>query len=112
MIGDWEAIRDFLIGYCGRDDVSACRTSFIEYRALIKAHNDREYAAWDRVRTLAHNAYMLTATKGTKIKDRKKFMPLAWDEMYKREIKAIPQPASEAEISELNRIANLFLKKK
>jgi hypothetical protein len=31
--------------------------------------------------------------------------------MNKREIKAIPQPASEAEISELNRIANLFMKK-
>lgn len=92
--------------------MSACRTSFVEYRALIKAHNDREYAAWDRARMLAHNAYMLTATKGTKIKDRKKFMPLAWDEMNKREIKAVPQPASEAEISELNRIANLFLKKK
>lgn len=101
-----------MIGYCGRGEIEACRTSFIEYRALIKAHNDREYAAWDRVRMLAHNAYMLTATKGTKIKDRKKFMPLAWDDMNKREIKAIPQPASEAEINELNRIANLFMKKK
>lgn len=78
---------------------------------MIKAHNDKEYAAWDRVRMLAHNAYMLTAIKGTRIKDRKKFMPLVWDEMNKREIKAIPQPASEAEINELNRIANLFMKK-
>ena len=91
--------------------MSACRTSFVEYRALIKAHNDREYAEWDRVRMLAHNAYMLTATKGTKIKDRKKFLALAWDEMNKREIKAISQTEGEAEISELNRIANLFMKK-
>lgn len=66
--------------------------------------------AWDRVRTLAHNAYMLTATKKTKIKDRRKFMPLAGDEIFKekKEIRAIPQPATEAELRELTRILQLI----
>lgn len=107
----WEPRRDFLIGHCGKSEIEAERTGWVELRALLKAHRERQYDAWRRARLIAHSVYLYAPTfaKGVrKETDPTKFYPLEGDkEMEDRKERPVTH-LTKNDIKELNRIKALI----
>ena len=107
----WEPRRDFLIGHCGKSEIEAERTGWVELRALMKAHREQQYDAWRRARLIAHSVYLYAPTfsKGVrKETDPHKFYPLEMDkEMEDRRERPVTH-LSKNDIEELNRIKALI----
>lgn len=78
---------EFLVGECGKSEYQAYfEVTYSEYLLLQKAFQMREHRSWERTRMLAYNHYLLTATKGVKCRDIRKFYPLPMDEIIRSEM--------------------------
>lgn len=108
----WEPRRDFLIGHCGKSEIEAERTGWVELRALLKAHREKQYDAWRRARLIAHSVYLyapMFSSKGLrKETDPHKFYPLEGDEQMNAAKEYPVTHITEDEIKELNRIKALI----
>ena len=106
----WEARRDFLIGCCGKTEREAETVSWTELRALEKAFADREHAAWDRARFIAHLNYLTQPVWGkgvTKERDARKFHPFPWDKLTEAELHPTVVKITKKDEEKLNKIFEL-----
>ena len=106
----WEPRRDFLIGCCGKTEREAETVSWTELRALEKGWLDREHAAWDRARFIAHLNYLCQPVWGkghTKEKDARKFHPFPWDKPTEAELHPTVVKISKKDEQKLNKIFEL-----
>ena len=102
----WEERRDFLIGCCGKTEREAETGSWTELRALEKGYADREHAAWERARFVAHLNYLTQPVWGKgqqKEKDPRKFHPFPWDKTDERQIVPDKQPTKK-DMEKLNKV--------
>lgn len=111
MVEPWEPHRDFLIGHCGKSEIEAERTGWVELRALQKAHRERQYDAWRRTRLIAHSVYLYAPVFGKgvhKETDPHKFYPLDGDDEIEAKKELPVTHLTNDDIKELNRIKNLI----
>lgn len=107
----WEPRRDFLIGYCGKTEIEAERTGWVELRALEKAHDERRCDGWRRARMIAHVVYLYAPVFSKNVRkevDPTKWYPLPGDEKIEAEQERTVIEISHNEIKELNRIKALI----
>lgn len=77
---------EFLVGECGKSEYQAFfEVTLSEYNILFKAFKMREHREWERARMLAYNHYLLTPTKGAKVRNIRKFYPLPMDDVIQAE---------------------------
>ena len=78
---------EFLVGECGKTEYQAYyEVTYSEYLLLLKAFQLREHREWERTRMLAYNHYLLTPTKGAKVRNIRKWYPLPTDELVQEQM--------------------------
>ena len=102
---DWEDIQDFLIGEIGLKEVECYRTTFVEYRAYLKAHQRKNIEGWRLARFIAwQNSLVSNIKPSAKKSTAEAFWPLPLDEKNAPELEVINQQLSKDEENELFRI--------
>lgn len=102
---DWEDIQAFLIGEIGLKEAECYRTTFIEFRAYMKAYERKIIEGWRLARFIAwQNSLVSNIKPSAKKSTAEAFWPLPLDEKGKEALEPINQQLSEKEETELFRI--------
>lgn len=102
---NWEDIQDFLIGEVGLKEVECYRTTFVEYRAHIKAQEKRIIEGWRLARFIAwQNSLVSNIKPSAKKSTAEAFWPLPLDKKNTPELEIINQQLNKEEETELFRI--------
>jgi len=107
----WESTRDWLIGWCGKSELDAERTGWVELRALQKAERERQYGEWCRARFVAHTVYLNAPVFGRGVHretDPTRFYPLPLDEEIRAAKPVEIVKITEGQLKELQRIKGLI----
>ena len=107
---DWEGdIQPFLIGEIGLREIDTYKVTFVEYRAHLKAYEERLLQGWRLARFVAwRNELVSQIPPHLKKSTAEEFLPLKGDDKIKRarreSMPPINQKLSEGEEIELFRI--------